>query len=205
MTIPMERVKERYSDVIAQADNPAIRHFFLPTRYNFRTPMEDVPPGRWEAATPQNVLRFTAIGVPSAGPPYARRQAATASGTSIALAVHDKRSGKSLLYMPGLSQMSDTLAAYAAAADCMLVEGTCFYDDEMARSGCGTKRAADMGHMALGGSTGLLAQLERIPGPRKVLIHINNTNPILNEDSPEHAAVIAAGVEVAHDGMEITL
>ena len=62
MTIPMERVKERYSDVIAQADNPAIRHFFLPTRYNFRTPIEDVPPGRWETATPQNVLRFTAIG-----------------------------------------------------------------------------------------------------------------------------------------------
>ncbi|KAA9355309.1 sialate O-acetylesterase [Larkinella humicola] len=62
MAIPMERVKERYPDVIAQADNPAIRHFFLPTRYNFQTPMEDVPPGRWETATPQNVLRFTAIG-----------------------------------------------------------------------------------------------------------------------------------------------
>ncbi|WP_221622279.1 sialate O-acetylesterase [Larkinella rosea] len=62
MVLPMERVKERYPNEIAQAKNPAIRHFFLPTRYNFQQPQDDVPPGRWEAATPQNVLRFSAVG-----------------------------------------------------------------------------------------------------------------------------------------------
>ncbi|MFC5412084.1 sialate O-acetylesterase [Larkinella bovis] len=62
MVLPMERVKERYPNEIAQARNPAIRHFFLPTRYDFQQPQDDVPPGRWESATPQNVLRFTAVG-----------------------------------------------------------------------------------------------------------------------------------------------
>lgn len=62
MVLPMERVKERYGEVIAQATNPAIRHFFLPTRYNFQGPLDDVPPGRWESATPRNVMRFSAVG-----------------------------------------------------------------------------------------------------------------------------------------------
>ena len=61
MALPMERVKERYGEIIAQATNPAIRHFFLPTRYTFQGPMDDLPPGRWESVTPQTVMRFSAV------------------------------------------------------------------------------------------------------------------------------------------------
>ena len=62
MVLPMERVKEKYGDIIAQATNSAIRHFFIPTRYNFNQPQEDFTAGKWESATPENVLKFTATG-----------------------------------------------------------------------------------------------------------------------------------------------
>ncbi len=74
MVLPMERVKERYGAVIAAATNPAIRHFFLPTRYTFQGPLEDVPPGRWESATPQTVMRFSAVGYFFARDLYAKYQ-----------------------------------------------------------------------------------------------------------------------------------
>ncbi|WP_337040994.1 sialate O-acetylesterase [Emticicia sp. 17c] len=62
MVLPMERVKEKYADIIASTNNPQIRHFFIPTRFNFNTPLEDFSTGKWEAATPENILRFTATG-----------------------------------------------------------------------------------------------------------------------------------------------
>ncbi|RYU95080.1 sialate O-acetylesterase [Emticicia agri] len=62
MVLPMERVKEKYADVIAKTNNPLIRHFFIPTRYNFNQPLEDFQSGKWEAATPENIMRFTATG-----------------------------------------------------------------------------------------------------------------------------------------------
>jgi len=91
-------------------------------------------------------------------------------------------------------------------ADCVLVDGTCWRDDELIALGISKKRARDMGHRPLDGGDGMLALLADLPKTtRKVLIHINNTNPILDEDSAEHRRVRDAGVEIAHDGMEITL
>jgi pyrroloquinoline quinone biosynthesis protein B len=88
----------------------------------------------------------------------------------------------------------------------VLVDGTCWSDDELVALGVSKKRARDMGHRPLSGDDGMLALLARVPAnTRKVLIHINNTNPILDEDSAEHAHVRAADVEIAHDGMEIAL
>jgi pyrroloquinoline quinone biosynthesis protein B len=75
----------------------------------------------------------------------------------------------------------------------------------MIRAGAGHKRALEMGHLAQLGEHGMIAQLGRFPGPRKILIHINNTNPILDEDSPERAELSRAGIEVAYDGMEVVL
>ena len=88
------------------------------------------------------------------------------------------------------------------AASCVLVDGTFWKDDEMSRRGVGTKRAQDMGHLAQSGPGGMLEQLRPLDA-RKILIHINNTNPILDERSPERAKLTAAGIEVAFDGMEI--
>ena len=90
-------------------------------------------------------------------------------------------------------------------ADCLLVDGTLWTDDEMIRGGFSNKRGAEMGHLDQSGEGGILQLLGRLPCPRNILIHINNTNPILNEASPQRALLAEAGIEVAEDGMEIRL
>jgi pyrroloquinoline quinone biosynthesis protein B len=88
----------------------------------------------------------------------------------------------------------------------VLVDGTFWSDDEMLRLGLSRKRARDIGHLALSGPGGILEWLGRLPDTtRRILIHINNTNPILDEDSPERAELDRRGIEVAWDGMEIDL
>ena len=94
------------------------------------------------------------------------------------------------------------MLARFAASDLVLVDGTFWRDDELARLGISTRSARDMGHLPLSGPGGTLEALARLERPRKALVHINNTNPILLEDSPERAAVVRAGVEVAYDGLE---
>jgi pyrroloquinoline quinone biosynthesis protein B len=90
-------------------------------------------------------------------------------------------------------------------ADAVFFDGTFWSSDELIAAGLGTKRAEDMAHLPVSGAGGGLAHLSRLGARRRVLIHINNTNPMLREDGPERAAVAAAGVEVAHDDMELTL
>jgi len=90
-------------------------------------------------------------------------------------------------------------------ADCLMVDGTFWTDDEMIRLGVSKKRAKEIGHLPQSGDGGMIEVLKPLKASRKVLIHINNTNPILNEDSPERRELDAAGIEVAFDGMEITL
>jgi pyrroloquinoline quinone biosynthesis protein B len=87
----------------------------------------------------------------------------------------------------------------------VLVDGTFWREDELAQLGISTRGAHDMGHVPLSGPDGTLAALARLERPRKAFVHINNTNPILLEDSPERQAVLRAGVEVAYDGLEIEL
>jgi pyrroloquinoline quinone biosynthesis protein B len=92
------------------------------------------------------------------------------------------------------------------SAACVLVDGTFWTDDEMIRLGASRKRAREIGHLAQSGPGGMLEWLDKLPrATRKVLIHINNTNPILDEDSEQAAEVARRGVEVAWDGMEIEL
>lgn len=109
------------------------------------------------------------------------------------------------LYVPACAAPSPVLAAEMEGADLLLFDGTLWQDDEMQSQGAGSKTGRRMGHMSLSGPEGTLAVFADSPVRRKVLIHINNTNPILLADSPERAAVEAAGWEVAYDGMEITL
>jgi pyrroloquinoline quinone biosynthesis protein B len=87
----------------------------------------------------------------------------------------------------------------------VLVDGTFWREDELARLGISDRTASDMGHLPLSGPDGTLEVLARLERPRTVLVHINNTNPILLDDSPERAAVLRAGVEVAYDGLEVEL
>jgi len=92
-----------------------------------------------------------------------------------------------------------------ASAACVFFDGTFWSNDELIALGLGRQRAEDMAHLPVGGPGGSLAALGDDRTGRRVYIHINNTNPILRDDSPERAAVEAAGWTVAHDGLEIAL
>jgi pyrroloquinoline quinone biosynthesis protein B len=117
----------------------------------------------------------------------------------------DRASGGVVTYVPGLARLDDGVLARFAMSDLVLVDGTFWRDDELALLGISARSARDMGHLPLSGPGGTLEALARLQRPRKALVHINNTNPILLEDSPERNAVLRAGVEVAYDGLEVDL
>jgi pyrroloquinoline quinone biosynthesis protein B len=117
----------------------------------------------------------------------------------------DRAGGGVVTYVPGLARLDDGVVTRFATSDLVLVDGTFWCDDELARLGISARSARDMGHVPLSGRGGTLEALARLRRPRKALVHINNTNPILLEDSPERKAVLGAGVEVAYDGLEIEL
>jgi len=150
-------------------------------------------------------IEFTAVPVTSKAPPYSPHRDAPREDDNIALMITDAASGQSAFYAPGLAAVDSRLWQCMSRAACLLIDGTFWTDDEMIRLGAGRKRGRDMGHLALSGESGTLSYLRRLPDVRKVLIHINNTNPILDEDSAERREVERAGVEVAYDGMEILL
>ena len=112
--------------------------------------------------------------------------------------------GKRLAFVPGCAEVRPALRERLAKADVVLFDATLFTDDEMIATGTGAKTGRRMGHMPVDGPSGTLAALSDLPG-RRVLIHINNTNPILIDGSPERRKVEAAGWQVAEDGMEIVL
>jgi pyrroloquinoline quinone biosynthesis protein B len=121
------------------------------------------------------------------------------------LVFRDRAGGGVVSYVPGLGRLDERVLARFAASDLVLVDGTFWRDDELPRLGISPRSARGMGHVPLSGAGGTLDALARLDRPRKALVHINNTNPILLEDSAERAAVDRAGVEVAYDGLEIEL
>ena len=108
-------------------------------------------------------------------------------------------------YIPGCARMTPELEARLRGSALVFFDGTLWRDDEMIRAGAGPKTGRRMGHMSIDGAEGTLAGFAGLGVRRRILIHQNNTNPVLLADSPERAAVGAAGWEVAEDGMEITL
>ena len=150
-------------------------------------------------------LRFVAVPLSSKAPPYSPHRSDPHWGDNIGISVEDLTTARRLFYAPGLGQIEPHLRPYLANADCLLVDGTFWREDEMQRAGVGTKLAQQMGHLPQSGPDGMLNVLRSFTRPRKVLIHINNTNPILDEESEERAIVRAEGVEVAYDGMSLVL
>jgi pyrroloquinoline quinone biosynthesis protein B len=126
--------------------------------------------------------------------------AATGANVGVEIVCGSRR----LAYVPGAAAMTPALHARLARADVVLFDGTLFRDDEMIATGTGSKTGRRMGHMPVDGEDGTLAALAGLGG-RRILTHINNTNPILIEGSTERQKVEAAGFEVAEDGMEIEL
>ncbi|HSC82326.1 MAG TPA: pyrroloquinoline quinone biosynthesis protein PqqB [Pseudomonas sp.] len=150
-------------------------------------------------------LRLTAIALRSSAPPYSPHRGNPHPGDNIGLFVEDLATGGKLFYAPGLGQVDGELLTWMRRADCLLVDGTLWRDDEMRVCEVGDKLGSEMGHLAQSGPGGMIEVLDGIDGPRKVLIHINNTNPILDEHSTERAELNARGIEVAFDGMSIRL
>jgi pyrroloquinoline quinone biosynthesis protein B len=143
--------------------------------------------------------------VPGKAPLYLEGEApALAAETEANVGLEIAFGGKRLVFIPGAAKLTHAILARLRDADVMLFDGTLYDDDEMIAAGAGTKTGRRMGHMPVGGPDGTLAALEGM-ARRRILIHINNTNPILIEDSSERRAVEKAGFEVAEDGMRIAL
>jgi len=150
-------------------------------------------------------LEFIAVPLLSNAPPYSPRRDNTVPGDNVGMNIKDTRTGKSLFYAPGLGVAEPHVLEYMRNADCILVDGTVWTDDEMSKEGISNKRASEMGHLDQSSEGGIMSILNAMEKPRKILIHINNTNPILNEDSPQRATLNKAGIEIAYDGMDINL
>ncbi|MCG6860475.1 MAG: pyrroloquinoline quinone biosynthesis protein PqqB [Chromatiaceae bacterium] len=148
-------------------------------------------------------LRFSALALTSKAPPYSPHREDPHPGDNIGLAVRDEQTGRGLFYAPGLAGIEPHLEPVMTKSDLLLVDGTCWTDDEMELRGVGTRRSLAMGHLPQSGPDGMIEALRPFAHQRKVLIHINNTNPILVEDSAQRRQLVAAGIEVSYDGMEI--
>ncbi|MCK0506625.1 pyrroloquinoline quinone biosynthesis protein PqqB [Aromatoleum anaerobium] len=165
-----------------------------------RHPLQVAPP------TPFTVpgvagLRFTPVPLASKAPPYSPHRDDPHPGDNIGVLIEDAASARKVFYAPGFGAMAPHLQPYLAGSDCVLLDGTFWSDDEMIRLGISTRTAREIGHLPQAGAGGMIELLSGYPRPRKILIHINNTNPILDEDSRERAELARHGIEVAADGM----
>jgi pyrroloquinoline quinone biosynthesis protein B len=165
-----------------------------------------VVPGTEQAlGTEGTRLRVTGVPVSGNLPLHLKGLRASVPEDNIGYLIRDEHTGGKLAYLSGVAGPSPELERAVADADVVFFDGTFWASDELIAAGLGTRRAEDMSHWPIGGPGGSLELLSRLPARRKVLIHVNNTNPILREDGPERAALAAAGVEVAHDGLELSL
>lgn len=149
-------------------------------------------------------LTVEAYPVPGKLPLHLEGRIAPDPEDNVGLLIRENGAGSTLVYVPTVAARSSELDPLLRDATCIFFDGTFWSNDELIVLGVGQRRAEEMAHWPLGGPLRTLQMLAKIPA-RRILIHINNTNPILREDSPERQQVHAAGVEAAYDGMEILL
>lgn len=151
-------------------------------------------------------IDLRALPLSSKAAPYSPHREQSVEGDNVGLTLTDRQSGRSVFYAPGLGVRDERVFAAMRRADVVMVDGTFWTDDEMIRLGLSRKHARDIGHLPQSGDGGMIDWLDQLPSTtRKILIHINNTNPILNEASPERAQLARHGIEVACDGMRISV
>jgi len=165
-----------------------------------------VPDG--SAFTVPGLPEFTlrAYALQSKAAPYSPHRDAPEPGDNIGMLITDRASGRSAFYAPGLGEITPALFDLMCGADAVLVDGTFWADDEMLRLGLSRKTARAIGHLPQSGPGGMVEWLDRLPvRTRRLLIHVNNTNPVLDEDSPERALLTAHRIEVCADRMNIEI
>lgn len=150
-------------------------------------------------------LRLTTQALKSKAPPYSPHRHDPHDGDNIGVIIEQISTGKKVFYSPGLGEIEPHVLAAMQTADCVMVDGTFWTDDEMVTQGISHKRAREIGHLPQSGPGGMIEVLNTLQKTRKILIHINNTNPILDDDSTERKQLDAVGIEVAYDGLEIDL
>ncbi|WP_406689783.1 pyrroloquinoline quinone biosynthesis protein PqqB [Saccharopolyspora sp. ID03-671] len=149
-------------------------------------------------------LQVTAFATGSKPPRYVGHHAGPGEWET-GYVLHDPVSGGTAVYAPGVPRWDEHFAEQVADADCVFVDGTFWTDDEMARQGTGDRPGRSMGHMPISGPDGSARQLAALPARRKIYVHVNNTNPILDESSAERAELAAQGIEVGRAGLEVEL
>jgi pyrroloquinoline quinone biosynthesis protein B len=147
-------------------------------------------------------LSYRAFDVPTTK--RARFGPGTGKGRVVGYRLTDGHSGQTLVYLPSVQDLAAVRDQLDDCA-CLLVDGTCWSDDELIRLGLAGKTARDMGHQPIDGPGGSLVQLAPLPIERKIYTHINNTNPILLEDAPQRLVLQQHGMEVAMDGLEVRM
>jgi pyrroloquinoline quinone biosynthesis protein B len=150
-------------------------------------------------------LSYRAFDVPTTKRPRFDSGNGHTEGRVVGYRLTDVRTGGRLVYLPTVQQLTAPVHSQLAGCACLLVDGTCWDDDELIRLGASRKTAREMGHLPISGRGGSLEQLSPLPIDRKIYIHINNTNPILLEDAPERRTLEQHGTEVAVDGLELQI
>jgi pyrroloquinoline quinone biosynthesis protein B len=154
-------------------------------------------------------LSTGAVAVARRSPRFAAAQTGAARGSPDAVAVGlrlvDERTGGVLAYIPTAGAVDAAVRQVAHDADLLLFDGTFWSDDELRRAGVNAPTAREMGHVPVGGPGGSAELLPRLGAKRTLLIHVNNTNPLLHATGPERAALARTGIGVAEDGMAFEL
>src|SRR5262249_61568364 len=150
-------------------------------------------------------LRLRAFELGSVAPRFVPEGAAARTGAVIGLTIEEPARGGKLVYAPGVASISIRLRSAAADADCLLLDGTFWSDDELPSMGIGNLTAREMGHVPVSGVDGSLEWLSGLPARHKVYVHINNTNPMLDEAGTEFREVKRRGVRVGQDGAEMEI
>jgi len=199
---------------------PAIRHILSEENSIFQVLGRANPPVQWfslpfashlnwdKKQDPKEVPQFISRAVSLGGeyPDYiSRKLRATLPAEEAVIALAFEYAGKRVFVAPTLPGRNTEWQKWAESSDLVLLDGTFWADDELLKTGRSQKTARQIGHLPISGPGGLMAQYPKHARGRKVLIHINNTNPILDENSSEHRAVLDAGFEIAYDGMEFSL
>ena len=154
-------------------------------------------------------ISVIAFAVPAKVPLYletaGRDPGIAEEGDAVGLQIIDSGTGKSFFFIPGCAAMTDRLRQRLTGSELVFFDGTLWRDDEMIRLGVGDKTGRRMGHMSMSGEDGAIAAFRNLGVKRRIFIHINNSNPVLLDDSPERQLAEAAGWEIAYDGMEVRL
>ena len=170
--------------------------------------LEAYCPVKWQPVIPgadvplADGLSYRAFDVPTTK--RARFGTGTSKGRVVGYRLTDGRSGRTLVYLPSVQELTAVRDQLDDCA-CLLVDGTCWRDDELIQLGLAGKTAREMGHLPIDGPNGSLERLAPLPIERRIYTHINNTNPILLEDAPERRVIQQHGMEVAMDGLELRI